>query len=77
MTPPIHMPPPIADFVRWLVACIANIVHLEHAAARAAEAPVPSNIETSLKTQPIQDWGDLAEVASAAATSGMTSWPRR
>lgn len=71
MKPPIQLPPPILSFFRWLAASITNVVHFGHGAKVVGDTPLPSEVAASLEAAPAQSWGELARLASNAATNGM------
>ena len=71
MKPPIHIPPPIHDFFRWLAASITNLVHLDHGARVVGETELPDNVATVLEAQPAHSWGQLGQVAAEAVIGGI------
>lgn len=71
MLHPISWPSPISQIVRWLLATIANLSHLEYWLVSIFETTLPGPAEDMLRHRPVQTWGAWFETTSAMAVEGL------
>lgn len=69
MPTPIPGSSPITNFIRWLMASIANLVHLVDGAHSAAAAPLPEAVQHVPAPATMQVWGQIFQVQAELMTA--------
>ncbi len=69
MTTPIPGSSPIANFIRWLMASIANLVHVVDGAHSAAAAPLPEAVQHVPAPATMQVWGQIFQIQAELITA--------